>query len=71
MDVPSEYVARHRRVTRETNPMPADMAPSPCSPRVRLSPRLDLWLRVHPPDPHLVVALLVLAAAVAACVRAL
>lgn len=63
-----DYRERHRRVTRETFPVPRALLPaSGPSPARVLPARMDLWLRSHPPpNPFLVaVALAVLVVAVA------
>lgn len=63
-----DYRERHRRVTRETFPVPPTLLPvSGPSPARILPARIDLWFRRHPPPNPLLVAvvLAVLVAAVA------
>jgi hypothetical protein len=65
----NQDTGRAKRSTRETYPVPCSLLPSSGpNPRVRVWPRLDLWLRLHPQGPELgMLAFLVLALILAAC----
>ena len=64
------YRARASRRTSDTWPVPPPLLPSSGpNPRVWLNPRLDVWIRTHPPKgPEMaILALLVAVLILAAC----